>query len=100
MANLLARIDAAIDRLRSRFGDGNVSTTLAISIVNLQEKRQRVIDGTYRPDEDADRLVAMLRTIGAGICENTKARESWYVGSPSVICSPGTHKKAGPRRDV
>jgi hypothetical protein len=73
---LVGRIDAAIERLQENFDKSPV--VIAMSICNLREKRARVLDGTYKPDEDAARLRGYFRWIGAGICEAVKAREPWY----------------------
>ena len=78
---MIDRIDAAIKRLRAKFDDPSVNHVgLEIGIENLKEKRQRVLDGTYQPGEDAQRFIAAIYFISAAICENTKSREKWYKG--------------------
>ena len=75
MNDILERIDAAIARLRV----GNPTSIMRpIAIANLLEKRARVVNGIYQPDEDAARMVALFAVVGAGICESVKAREEWY----------------------
>lgn len=79
---LIARIDAAIDRLQKQFDpdDPALSVTLTIAIANLREKRALVVSGEPYVVSTVD-VEPALRVFGELICENVKSREAWYRGA-------------------
>lgn len=86
MDKIVQKIDNRIERLRKHLANPDCEynpVLVAISIQNLLDKKQRIVDGIYNPNEESERFQRLFKAIGKGIRDsvnkgwNSKTGESF-----------------------